>query len=110
MPRNPSRRPGEGMIAVRALRGGEEVYATAVPDGRLYALENGGLVEKDERTLIFALPTGAPVTELELYLGDEGAPQRLYLAPRLLEWCREVGQAQWVLRWCRAAAEAGGAQ
>lgn len=107
VPRQPPRPPGEGMIAVRALRAGEEIYATAVSDQRLWALEHGGLVVRTQRTLGFSLPTGAPVTALELRMGAEGAPRLLDLAPHLLEWCREYGRREWADRWCRAAA--GGA-
>lgn len=110
VPKAPRRAMGEGMIAVTALRGGDEVYATAVPDEELNALEEGGLVRLTERSITFTLPTGTPVTALRVQLGPEAEARRLDLAPRLGDWCRgdqAQERAGWAEPWCRAAREAG---
>jgi hypothetical protein len=107
VPRAGKRRMGEGMIGVAALLDGREVYATAVPDEELNALEQGGLVRLADRTLTLTLPTGEPVTALEVRMGPQGSPQKLDLAPHLAKWCEQYQQQpqEWAVRWCRATSE-----
>lgn len=106
VPKLDGRRLRDGMIGVSGLRDGESIYSTAIPDELLNIQEQEGLVVVRKRTLSVSLPTGGPVTALEVRLGPEGEPQRIDLAPFLGEWCGRYRQERdYVDRWCDALEE-----
>jgi hypothetical protein len=110
VPKQPPRTMGPGMIGVTAIAEGRTVYTTAIPDEELNTEEQTGLVRLTHRRLTLILPTGIPVTALEVQLAPGGAETGLDLRPQLGEWCGEYRQQAWAAPWCLAAFPAEGEQ
>lgn len=110
VPKQPPRTMGPGMIGVTAIADGRPVYTTAIPDEELNTEEETGLVRLTHRRLTLMLPTGIPVTALELQLAPGGAETRLDLGPQLGEWCGEYRRQAWAAPWCLAASPAASEQ